>query len=162
MQQDAPTKKPPAGRLFSWSTLRRYAAFCCSSARRAIQACEPNTPCSSAGRVLTCATRRKTIHRPSIPCKLIMRDAAINIRALPAQRAIIDRAASALGKTRSDFMLDAACERAQSVLLDQTFITLDTESFDEFLALLDAPPAPNPGLERLMAVKAPWDKEGGA
>ena len=92
----------------------------------------------------------------------IMRDAAINIRALPAQRAIIDRAASALGKTRSDFMLDAACERAQSVLLDQTFITLDTESFEEFLALLDAPPAPNPGLERLMAVKAPWDKEGGA
>ncbi len=100
---------------------------------------------------------------PSILLQVpIMRDAAINIRALPAQRAIIDRAASALGKTRSDFMLEAACERAQSVLLDQTFITLDTESFDEFLALLDAPPAPNPGLERLMAVKAPWDKEGGA
>lgn len=46
--------------------LRRHAAFCCC-ARRAIHACEPNTPCSSAGRVLTCATHRKTIRRPSIP-----------------------------------------------------------------------------------------------
>ena len=26
----------------------------------------------------------------------------------------------------------------------------------QFTAMLDAPPGPNPGLERLMAVKAPW------
>jgi len=51
-------------------------------------------------------------------------------------------AASLLGKNRSDFMLEAACDRAQSVLLD-------------------APPGPNPGLERLMAVRAPWSTEVG-
>jgi uncharacterized protein (DUF1778 family) len=38
------------------------------------------------------------------------------------------------------------------------FFNLDGERFRQFAALLDAPPAPNPGLERLMAVKAPWDK----
>jgi len=86
-----------------------------------------------------------------------MRDAAINLRALPEQRDLIDRAASALGKNRSDFMLEAACERAQAVLLDQVFFRLDAHRFEEFVALLDAPPQPNPGLERLMAVKAPWD-----
>jgi uncharacterized protein (DUF1778 family) len=85
-----------------------------------------------------------------------MRDAAINLRALPEQRDLIDHAASLLGKNRSDFMLEAACERAQAVLLDQVHFQLDTEKFKQFIDLLDAPPQPNPGLERLMSVKAPW------
>ena len=85
-----------------------------------------------------------------------MRDAAINLRALPEQRDLIDQAASLLGKNRSDFMLEAACDRAQSVLLDQVFFSLDTDKFKQFTALLDAPPGPNPGIERLMSVKAPW------
>jgi uncharacterized protein (DUF1778 family) len=87
-----------------------------------------------------------------------MRDAAINLRALPEQRELIDHAASLLGKNRSDFMLEAACERAQAVLLDQVHFTLDADKFQQFINLLDAPPAPNQGLERLLAVQAPWDK----
>ncbi len=85
-----------------------------------------------------------------------MRDAAINLRAMPEQRDLIDQAASALGKNRSDFMLEAACERAQSVLLDQVFFQLDAEKYEQFVAQVDAPPQPNAGLERLLAVKAPW------
>lgn len=86
-----------------------------------------------------------------------MRDAAINLRALPEQRDMIDQAASLLGKNRSDFMLEAACERAQSVLLDQVYFRLDADKFQQFLDMLDAPIQDNPGLERLRAVKAPWD-----
>jgi uncharacterized protein (DUF1778 family) len=85
-----------------------------------------------------------------------MRDAAINLRALTEQRDLIDYAAQLLGKTRSDFMLEAACDKAQSVVLDQVFFALDDSKFKQFTALLDAPPAANPGLERLMAVQAPW------
>ncbi len=85
-----------------------------------------------------------------------MRDAAINLRALPEQRDLIDHAASLLGKNRSDFMLEAACERAQAVVLDQVFFALDDEKFQQFTALLNAAPAPNPGLERLLAAQAPW------
>jgi uncharacterized protein (DUF1778 family) len=85
-----------------------------------------------------------------------MRDAAINLRALPAQRDLIDYAASLLGRNRSDFMLEAACDRAQAVLLDQVFFNLDAEKFQQFVDVLDAPPATNLGLERLMAVQAPW------
>ena len=88
-----------------------------------------------------------------------MRDAAINLRALPEQRDLIDHAASLLGKNRSDFMLEAACDRARSVLLDQVFFELDTSRFRKFNALLDAPPTPNAGLERLMAVKPPWSMD---
>ncbi|MEA1048739.1 DUF1778 domain-containing protein [Lamprobacter modestohalophilus] len=86
-----------------------------------------------------------------------MRIAAINLRALPEQRDLIDQAATLLDKHRSDFMLEAACERAQSVLLDQVYFQLEEDAYQQFIELLDAPPAPNPGLERLMAIKAPWD-----
>ena len=68
-------------------------------------------------------------------------------------------AARLLGKNRSDFMLEAACERAQAVMLDQVFFSLDADKFKQFTALLDAPVAPNHGLERLMAVKAPWSTD---
>ena len=88
-----------------------------------------------------------------------MRDAAINLRARPEQRDLIDKAASLLGKNRSDFMLEAACDKAQSVLLDQVFFSLDTGKFRQFTKLLDAPPTHNPGLERLMAVKTSWGRK---
>jgi len=87
---------------------------------------------------------------------ITMRDAAINLRALPQQRDLIDQAAQLLGKNRSDFMLEAACDKAKAVLLDQVFFNLDEAKFRQFTALLDAPPERNPGLERLLAVKAPW------
>ena len=85
-----------------------------------------------------------------------MRDAAINLRALPEQRDLIDYAATLLGKNRSDFMLEAACTAAQTVVLDQVFFSLNTDKFQQFTAMLDAPPVHNPGLARLMAVTAPW------
>jgi uncharacterized protein (DUF1778 family) len=88
-----------------------------------------------------------------------MRDAAINLRALPEQRDLIDHAATLLGKNRSDFMLEAACDKAQTVVLDQLFFNLDTDKYKQFTDLLDAPPTPNPGLERLMAVTKPWNKD---
>jgi uncharacterized protein (DUF1778 family) len=87
-----------------------------------------------------------------------MRDAAINLRAHPEQRELIDQAARLLGKNRSDFMLEAACDKAQSVLLDQVFFRLNDEKFREFTAMLDAPVQPNAGLDRLFAIKAPWVK----
>ncbi len=85
-----------------------------------------------------------------------MRDAAINLRAHPQQRDLIDQAATLLRKNRSDFMLEAACDKAQAVLLDQVFFGLDDAKFQEFTAMLDAPIQPNEGLARLLAVKAPW------
>lgn len=87
-----------------------------------------------------------------------MRDAAINLRALPQQRDLIDQAAQLLGKNRSDFMLEAACDKAQSILLDQVFFGLDENRFRQFAATLDAQPEANPGLNRLLEVKSPWIK----
>jgi uncharacterized protein (DUF1778 family) len=83
---------------------------------------------------------------------------SINIRVRTSQRDLIDQAAERLGRSRSDFMLEAACTRAENVLLDQTFFALDAEAFAEFQAMLDAPPAPNDRLRRFLTSKSPWDK----
>lgn len=82
---------------------------------------------------------------------------SINIRAKTRQRDLIDQAAERLGRSRSDFVLEAACTRAEDVLLDQTFFTLEADAFARFQAMLDAPTAPNERLRRFLSEKSPWD-----
>ena len=82
----------------------------------------------------------------------------INLRVSRSQKALIDRAATALGRNRSDFMLEAACREAESVLLDRRYFNLSEDQFRRFTAMLDQPPANNPPLARLLKSRAPWDK----
>lgn len=90
-----------------------------------------------------------------------MRAAAINLRALPEQRELIDQAARLQGKNRSDFMLEAACDKARDVLLDQVFFELDEARLAAFHEALDQPPVDNPGLRRLLAFRAPSGSAAG-
>lgn len=83
---------------------------------------------------------------------------SINIRAKTRQRDLIDQAAELLNRSRSDFMLEASCREAESVLLDQTFFAVDTETFEQFQMLLDRPLPPTDKLRRLLTTKAPWEK----
>jgi uncharacterized protein (DUF1778 family) len=82
----------------------------------------------------------------------------LNIRIKPATRNLIDRAAELLGKTRTDFMLEASERRAEEVLLDRTVFTVSPEVYAEYLARLDAPAQSNERLKRTMLIKAPWDE----
>jgi uncharacterized protein (DUF1778 family) len=86
------------------------------------------------------------------------RGETINLRVSRNQKTLIDRAAEALGRNRSDFMLEAACREAEVVLLDRRYFSLPEEEFQRFTAMLDKPPASNPRLARLLRTKAPWDK----
>ena len=81
----------------------------------------------------------------------------IQIRARPADRDLIDRAAAATGKTRTDFMLDAARQAATDAILDKTHWVVDAETFAKFEAALDA--GPNEKLRRTMRTPAVWDKK---
>ncbi|HLW53773.1 MAG TPA: DUF1778 domain-containing protein [Candidatus Angelobacter sp.] len=82
----------------------------------------------------------------------------INLRVSRGQKSLIDRAAQALGRNRSDFMLETACREAESVLLDQRYFALPDEEFRRFRDMLDKRPSSNPRLTRLLKTKAPWDK----
>ena len=86
------------------------------------------------------------------------RTRTINIRIEEERRTLIDRAAEAAGKDRTQFVLDAATREAITVLLDQRYFQLDTDAFAKFNAALDAPPAESPRLRALLSRKAPWER----
>lgn len=88
----------------------------------------------------------------------IGRGDTVNLRLSHKQKALIDRAAEALGRTRSDFMLDTTCREAESVLLDRRYFALSDEAFQRFTSILDRPPKDNPKLRRLLQTKASWDR----
>jgi uncharacterized protein (DUF1778 family) len=80
---------------------------------------------------------------------------AVNLRVREEIRDLIDQAAKIQGRSRSDFMIDAARRAAEETLLDQTLVRVDRETYEHFLAVLDQPPA-GEGYERLMAAQTPW------
>jgi uncharacterized protein (DUF1778 family) len=83
---------------------------------------------------------------------------SINIRAKTRQRDLIDQAAERLGRSRSDFMLEAACQKAEDVLLDQAFFTVDAGTFAKMQDLLEKPLPPTDKLRRLLKTKPVWER----
>jgi uncharacterized protein (DUF1778 family) len=82
---------------------------------------------------------------------------SINLRIEAHTRQLIDAAASILGKTRTEFMIDSARARAIDVLLDQRLFELDSERYDAFVHALDNPPAPGPKLRALLCRPPAWE-----
>ena len=82
----------------------------------------------------------------------------LNLRIRPEERNLIDRAAKARGKNRTDFVLDAASLAAEEALLDQAIISVSPQAYAAFLERLDMSPQPNERLRKTMQTRAPWDK----
>jgi len=82
---------------------------------------------------------------------------ALNFRVKAEDRRLFDRAATLLGKSRTDFLVEAGRREAENVLLDRTLFKVSPKAYKEFVARLDAPPAPNEKLRRTMTTPAPWE-----
>ncbi|HTD29435.1 MAG TPA: DUF1778 domain-containing protein [Xanthomonadaceae bacterium] len=83
-------------------------------------------------------------------------DTHINLRISSAKKALINEAAELLGQKRTEFILDTACEKAQSVLADRTRIEVDAEKFAAFARVLERPV--NTAVLRMLAKPAPWER----
>jgi len=78
---------------------------------------------------------------------------------LPASDiAIIDRAASLRGRSRTDFIREAAVRAAEDTIVETTLIRMSPAGFEAFIEAISAPPAPVPELVELLKRPAPWDK----
>jgi uncharacterized protein (DUF1778 family) len=82
----------------------------------------------------------------------------INLRVSEETRELIDTAAAAVGKSRTEFMLESARQHAIDVLLDQRLFVLKGDQHDAFMRVLQDPPVPNAALKKLLSSKAPWEK----
>ena len=72
-------------------------------------------------------------------------------------RNLIDQAADLTHRTRTDFMLEAACREAKNVMLDRVYFSVDEDKFAKFNELLDEANTDNPRLRALMKSKSPWE-----
>ena len=85
-------------------------------------------------------------------------DATITMRISAQARDLIDAAAAAEGKSRSEFVIESARLHAIDVLLDQRVFNLDADQSAAFAEVLTHAPPPNAMLRRLMAATAPWEE----
>jgi uncharacterized protein (DUF1778 family) len=81
----------------------------------------------------------------------------LSMRLPEADIAIIDRAAGLRGRSRTDFVREAAVRAAEEVLMENTLIRMSPEGFDAFLDVLAKPAAPVPEIVELIQRPAPWE-----
>jgi len=80
----------------------------------------------------------------------------LNLRIKVEERGLIDRAATLTGKTRTDFVLEAARRAAEEALADRTLFKVSPEAYATFLTRLDESAQPNDRLRRTMQTTPPW------
>jgi uncharacterized protein (DUF1778 family) len=80
------------------------------------------------------------------------------LRATPAQKALIERAAQSTGVTRTAFVLEASLQRAGDVLADRTRFELPAAQMNRFLKSLDAPLPDPAALKKLLSRKSRWER----
>lgn len=85
------------------------------------------------------------------------KDFPMSMRLPESDVAIIDRAARLRGRSRTEFVRDAAVRAAEDVLMDSGLVRMSAESFDAFIAVLAAPATPVPELVELVRRPAPWE-----
>jgi len=81
----------------------------------------------------------------------------LNLRIKPEERGLIDRAAQLTGKTKTDFVLEAARRAAEDALLDRALLLVSPQALDAFRARLDEAPRPNDRLRRALRTPSPWE-----
>ncbi|MBO9552637.1 DUF1778 domain-containing protein [Pseudomonas sp.] len=81
----------------------------------------------------------------------------LNMRVAEHRRDLIDAAVEIVGGDRTSFVLEAACKRAEEVLMEQRLFLLDDDAFDAFTqALEDHPIRSNECVKKLLARPKRW------
>lgn len=90
------------------------------------------------------------------------KDHRFSMRLADDDVAIIDRAARMRGRSRAEFMRDAAVRTAQEVIMENTVLHMSPEGFAAFVAMLDSPTKYVPELVALQMRPAPWETKAAA
>ncbi len=85
------------------------------------------------------------------------KDYPLSMRLPEADIAIIDRAARARGRSRTDFVRDAAVRAAEEVVLEIALIRMSAKGFADFMKEISRPPRIVPEIVEVMKTKAPWE-----
>src|SRR3954462_14390295 len=95
--------------------------------------------------------------RLRMPRVIKRREHPLSMRLPEADIAIIDRAAHLRGRSRTDFVREAAVRAAEDVLMETAPIRMSASGFKAFMDALSRPAVSVPEMAELFGRKAPWD-----
>ncbi|WP_218042926.1 type II toxin-antitoxin system TacA family antitoxin [Steroidobacter gossypii] len=81
----------------------------------------------------------------------------LSMRLPEADIAIIDRAASVRGRSRTDFVREAAVRAAEEVLMERVLVRMSPSGFNAFVKALAEPAIAPPEMLDLLGRPAPWE-----
>lgn len=93
-----------------------------------------------------------------MPRAVERKDYPLSMRLPETDIAIIDRAAALRGRSRTDFVRDAAVRAAEDALMETMPIRMSPAGFKAFMAALSGPARPVPEMVELFRRAAPWEK----
>lgn len=84
----------------------------------------------------------------------------LSMRLPDADIAIIDRAAGMRGRSRTDFVREAAVRAAEDVLMESTLVRMSPSGFNAFMKALAEPSTAVPEMVELLKRPPPWEASG--
>ena len=94
-----------------------------------------------------------------MPRAIKRKEHPLSMRLPETDIAIIDRAASLRGRSRTDFVREAAVRAAEDVLMETAPIRMSPAGFKAFMDALSKPARAAPELIELFERAAPWESE---
>ncbi|MFN4207849.1 MAG: DUF1778 domain-containing protein [Agrobacterium albertimagni] len=85
------------------------------------------------------------------------KDYRISMRLPESDLAMIDRAAALKGRSRTDFVRDAAVRAAEEAVMEQQLVRMTGDGFADFMAVMAAPVEVVPELVEVLRRPAPWE-----
>jgi uncharacterized protein (DUF1778 family) len=82
----------------------------------------------------------------------------LSMRLPKADIAVIDRAAALRGRSRTEFVRDAAVQAAEEVLMETALVRMTAAGFSAFMRALSGPATPVPEIVEVLKRPAPWEK----
>ena len=92
-----------------------------------------------------------------MPRSAARKEHPLSMRLPASDIAVIDRAAGLRGRSRTDFIREAAVRAAEEAIIETTLIRMSPPGFAAFLEALSAPPRVVPQIVDLVKRKAPWE-----
>jgi len=83
----------------------------------------------------------------------------LSMRLPEADIAIIDRAASVRGRSRTEFIREAAVRAAEEALVERTLIRMSPQAFAAFREAIEAPGTAVEEMVEVLGRPAPWEPE---
>jgi uncharacterized protein (DUF1778 family) len=94
-----------------------------------------------------------------MPRSIKRKDHPLSMRLPETDIAIIDRAANLRGRSRTDFVREAAVRAAEEVLMEALPIRMSSGGFKAFVDALSKPASAVPEMVELLRRKAPWESD---